>query len=346
MTMYSDAGDLVKSWYAVGKSKKFGKKPTKVRIFDIDIVCWRKDNGEVAAILDRCNHRNVPLSEGRIVDQCIVCPYHGWKYDDRGQCVQIPSEGPNPDRIPNKHVEQFPVKEIYGLVWLWMGRSHDVDKEPFEMPLLKEKKWHHYYMVTQFENNVTDLVENFMDVPHTVFVHKGWFRDRKQIRIEAKVERTENSVLVTYDQSNDAIGFSDRIFNPKKLPMQHTDNFYMPNNTRVDYIYGAEERGFIITSTCTPVSPFLTNVYTLITYKFGWWSLVAKRLLHWYTKRVINQDVWIMKVHGDQVKKMGQMDYRSTQCDTMHLYIQSLRKAAKNKQSPPNSMIKNIEFWI
>lgn len=347
MSMYETSGNLVNSWYAAGLSSGFKEgKPVKVRIFEVPIVCWRKNDGSIAAILDRCNHRNVPLSDGQIVDQCIVCPYHGWVYNGEGQCVQIPSEGPHVERIPTKKVEGFPVKEMYGLVWIWMGRSTPPFKDPFPMPVMAEKKWNHYYMVTHFENNVTDLVENFMDVPHTIFVHKGWFRDRKQIRITADVERTSDSVLVTYDQSNDAIGFSSWLINPKNLPMKHTDNFYMPNNTRVDYIYGAEERGFIITSTCTPVAPFSTMVYTLITYKFGWLTPIAKLGLNSYTRKVISQDVWIMKKHGDNVREFGYQDYRSTQADTMHLYIENLRKASEEQKSPPPPLKKEIEFWV
>ena len=347
MNMYKASGNLVNGWYAAGLSKSFKTKQAKrVEIFEIPIVCWRKEDGQVVALLDKCNHRNVPLSEGKINKDCIVCPYHGWTYDGAGQCVQIPSEGPHTERIPNKKVEYFPIIEENGLVWLWMGENKNPDRIPFQMPTMKEKGWHSYYLTTYFENNVTDLVENFMDVPHTIFVHKGWFRDRKQIRIGANVERTSDSVLVSYDQSNDAIGFSNKLINPKNLPMKHTDNFYMPNNTRVDYIYGAEERGFIITSTCTPIAPFSTMVYTLISYKFGWMTLLAKMGLNSYTRKVISQDVWIMKLHGDNVKKLGQADYRSTQCDTMHLYIESLRKAATNGEPHPAPITKEIEFWV
>jgi phenylpropionate dioxygenase-like ring-hydroxylating dioxygenase large terminal subunit len=203
-------------------------------------------------------------------------------------------------------------------------------------------------METSFNNSVTDLVENFMDVPHTVFVHKGWFRDRKQICIKANIERTQDSVLVTYDQPNDTIGFSGWLVNPKGLPMKHTDNFYMPNITRVDYIFGEGERGFIITSTCTPVSPFETKVYTLISYKFGWLTPVARLGLAAYTRKVITQDVWIMDVHGKNIKKFGGTDYNSTQCDYMHVYIESLREQATANDNgtslPPIN--KDIEFWV
>jgi len=346
--MYDDSGTLVEHWYAAGQARDFKKgKPVAVTIFELPIVIWRKKDGSMDAILDRCNHRNAPLSKGRVVKDCIVCPYHGWTYDGEGQCVEIPSEGPHTERIPNKRVRQFSTAEAHGLVWIWMG-SDAPDREPFPMPVMDEYGWRSYYMATTFKNNVTDLVENFMDVPHTVFVHKGWFRDRKQICIQAKVERTQDSVLVSYDQPNDSIGFSGWLVNPKGLPMQHTDNFYMPNNTRVDYIFGENERGFIITSTCTPISPFKTKVYTLISYKFGWLTPLARMVLGAYTRKVINQDVWIMDIHGENIKKFGGEEYRSTQCDTMHLYIESLRRHAKGERvsHPPKPMEKEIEFWV
>lgn len=336
-------------WYAAGRSRDFKKgKPVAVTIFELPIVIWRKTDGSVHAILDRCNHRNAPLSKGRVVKDCIVCPYHGWTYDSGGQCVEIPSEGPNSERIPNKRVRQFTTAEAHGLVWVWMGRKGAPEEEPFPMPVMDEYGWRSYYMVTTFKNNVTDLVENFMDVPHTVFVHKGWFRDRKQICIKAKVERRPDSVLVSYDQPNDSIGFSGWLVNPKGLPMQHTDNFYMPNTTRVDYIFGKNERGFIITSTCTPISPFKTVVYTLISYKFGWLTPLARLALGLYTRKVINQDVWIMDIHGENVRRFGGTEYRSTQCDTMHLYIESLRKYARSEtvSHAPKPIEKEIEFWV
>lgn len=345
--MYHNSGDLVNHWYVAGKAALFKKgKPVSRTLFEIPLVIWRMQNGDLTAVLDRCNHRNAPLSKGKVQNDCLVCPYHGWTYDHTGQCVNIPSEGPHTERIPNKKVEHFPVKEAYGLVWIWMGRNKPPDKEPFEMPLKKEKGWKSYYMVTHFENNVTDLVENFMDVPHTAFVHKGWFRDEKKIAIKALVERKEESVHITYDQPNDSIGFSNFLLNPKGLPLAHSDNFYMPNNTLVDYIYGHEERGFIITSTCTPIRPYETMVYTLITYKFGWLTPFARLGLPWYTRKVIDQDVWIMKIQGNNLRKFGETHYHSTQCDYMHVYIESLRNQAQTNKGKPKPVKKDIEFWV
>jgi phenylpropionate dioxygenase-like ring-hydroxylating dioxygenase large terminal subunit len=162
------------------------------------------------------------------------------------------------------------------------------------------------------------------------------------------VERTEDSVLVSYQQNNDSIGAFDWMINPKGLSMQHTDKFYMPNVTRVDYTFGDEEKAFIITSTCTPISPYESIVYTLISYKFGWFNQFARLFLPWYTKRVINQDVEIMEIQGKNIKHFKETRFKSTQADLIHLYIESIRGFAKSrgKGIPPKPIKKNAEFWI
>ena len=347
--MINSSGLLKFYWYAATVSSKLKTNvPYPITIMELPLVIWKNKEGILSCILDRCNHRNAPLSKGKIVSDCLVCPYHGWEYNGDGQCVKIPSEGPNIERIPNKKVDAFPIIDKYGLIWIWPTLEKQPDKDPFPIPLINTQGWSQYYMTTNFENNVTNLVENFMDVPHTVYVHKGWFRETKKICIKAKVERTKDSVLVSYDQPNDTIGFFGWLVNPKRLPMKHTDNLYMPNVTRVDYTYGESERAFIITSTCTPISPLKTKVFTLITYKLGWINLVAKQFLKMYTRKVIDQDVWIMKVHGQNLKTFRKIDYSSTQVDFMHVYIESLRNHAQNPEMEftPQPIVKQIEFWV
>ncbi|NRA69090.1 MAG: hypothetical protein HRU19_31755 [Pseudobacteriovorax sp.] len=179
--------------------------------------------------------------------------------------------------------------------------------------------------------------------PHTVFVHKGWFRDQEVTPVPTKVERTTNSVIVTYGKKDDSIGFSDRVINPKKLPMVHTDKFYMPNNTRVDYIYGENERGFVITSTCTPISPWRTKVYTCISYRLGILQSTAALWLPWYTRKVIEQDVEIMKIQRDGING-DDVTFKSTGADLPHIYIEALRDAAVAGKQPPRPQIREIDF--
>ena len=346
--MLEDSGLLKNYWYVLARDFELHpRNPLRRVLFEIPIVLWRDSHNNPVAMIDRCSHRNAPLSQGIICNNSIRCPYHGWTYDLDGNCIEVPSEGERSFTSKSRGIRTFPTLEKYGLVYAWIGDGPP-DKEPFPMPYWKQAGWGSYYMYTEFDNNVTNLVENFMDVPHTVFVHKSWFRKQKEIQIGMEIERTEDSVLVTYDQPDDSIGFSGWALNPKKLPLTHTDRFYLPNVTRVDYVFGADERAFVITSTCTPISEYKSAVYTLISYKFGLLNPLMRIILPPYTRKVIDQDVWIMKLQGENLKTFGGSNFCSTPADTLHVFIESLRDWATNggKDDKPEPRKVNQEFWI
>lgn len=350
--MRKRSGLLAEYWYAAARAEEVtGDRPLGRVVLGEMMVLWRTPNGRPVAMLDRCLHRNALLSEGDLFDGCIGCPYHGWTYDQTGRCINVPSEGPNGEAPSGeRRLTTFPAREQDGLIWVWMGLDGQPkpNVEPFAMPYYRAPGWGAYYMTTRFENNVTNLVENFMDVPHTVFVHRGWFRSRSKKRIDTKVERTENSVLVTYDQPQDSIGASHLILNPRRLPMVHTDKFYMPNTTRVDYVFGDLERAFVITSTCTPIDAGTTMVYTLISYKLGMFNGIAKLVLPWYTRRVIQQDVDIMEIQGRALRHYGRNDFSSTPADTLHVHIEALREWAEGGgvTEKPEPRVDRMTFWI
>ena len=350
--MRHSVGTLDRQWYVAGRSHQVtAKKPFAAQILEEKLVLFRDPAGRPVALVDRCLHRNAPLSEGDLFDGCIGCPYHGWTYDRSGAVVNVPAEGPSGAAAPLR-LESFPVRERDGLVWVWMGGpDHPPDREPFPMPNEGLPGWRSYFMETDFDNGVTALVENFMDVPHTVWVHRGWFRSRSRKPVDMKVERMDDAVLVTYDQPADEIGFTRLVLNPKGLPMTHTDRFYMPNVTRVDYLYGDPEdpaTGFTITSQCTPVSPLRSRVYTHIGLKLGPLTPLLEPFLRFYTRQVIEQDVDIMRVHGRNMGHYGGRQFASTPADTLHVFIESLRDWAEGgERGPkPEPTVAEARFWI
>jgi phenylpropionate dioxygenase-like ring-hydroxylating dioxygenase large terminal subunit len=344
--MRDNCGTLNQNWYAACTSAELGKdKPLGRMIMEEMIVLFRDQTGHPVALLDRCLHRNALLSEGEVFDGCIGCPYHGWTYNHLGQVVNIPSEGPETYVRPDKTIVRFPTRDAHGLVWVWMGDPERVTGEPFPMPWYQEDGWMTYYMITPFNNNVTNLAENYMDVPHTVFVHSKWFRNAKRVRGEALAVRTRHSVEITYYHQDD-IGFADWALNPDRLPMVHTDKFYMPNVTRVDYSWG-DKRHFVISSQITPVRPYESMVYTAIAFKFGWLTPLLKPFFSWYTRKVITQDVEIMDVQVKALKHYG-AEFMSTEADVVHEYIESLRDHAESGEvgPTPEPEERRISFWI
>lgn len=351
-------GNLHEEWYIAARSRDVtNDRPTAVTVMEERIVLYRTSDGEAVALLDRCLHRNAQLSRGKVFGNCIGCPYHGWTYDRRGSVVFVPSEGPKvdgtqaeapPDR-PRLRVERFPVREQQGFVWVYLGTpERAVDKDPFRFPESGDG-WKGYGMVTRFDGDVTDLAENFMDVPHTAFVHAGWFRPSTQPtrRTRAVVERTASSVLVEY-LGKDTLGAAVRwLMRLDTDRMVHTDRFFMPNCTRVDYLFGTS-KGIIITSQVTPISPGKSVVFTAIHYRMGLLNPIVRAWFPWYTRRVIQQDVEIMQVQTENLARFGRRRFNSTSADVIHRSIEALREHALRggDGDPPPPEKREIVFWM
>jgi phenylpropionate dioxygenase-like ring-hydroxylating dioxygenase large terminal subunit len=186
-------------------------------------------------------------------------------------------------------------------------------------------------MVTRFSNGVTNLVENFMDVPHTAFVHGAWFRNRQNKLLPVRVESIDESVLVTYEEGDRVTG-AGRLFARSGAPAEHTDKFHAPNITRVDYRFGGDA-AFVITSQVTPVGPLDSVVYTAISYRLpgGKLGALAARalapMLRWYTTRVIRQDVDIMAIQAAGLSNApGGGHFLGTEADAIHVAIETWRR--------------------
>ena len=228
-------GELINNWYIACLSSELGTTPFECIIYDTKLVLFRDKKNIATCLINKCLHRNSELSRGKVVDGQLECPYHGWAYNSEGIVTSIPSEGP--DLLHGKRcLKSFKTVEQEGVVWVWMGDPSKLnDKLPWKFPHSTGEDslgWTHYYMVTDFSNEVTNLVENFMDVPHTVFVHKGWFRNRSLQKVPITVETKNGGVMVTYHQKKDNIGVLIKpLLNPKNNPMIHTDHFVFPNIT-------------------------------------------------------------------------------------------------------------------
>lgn len=343
-------GKLLDHWYIACLSHELASgRPLERVIYDRSWVLFRDKDGRPSCLPNRCLHRAVRLSEGDCRDGRLHCPYHGWVYDSDGKVVSIPSEGP---QVVQRKLQLAarPCVEQDGCIWIWLGDgAPTTPTPPWRFPKADDPAWTHYFMITDFSNEVTHLAENFMDVPHTIFVHKNWFRTQALREVPIELRVANGRVLVTYHQPNDSIGWSHRIINPKKKPMVHTDEFIFPNITRVDYTFG-EEHGFIINSQCTPVGTLQSRVYTYIAYRTGasWLTSLLKPFFRFYTRVVIEQDVDIMQNQSESLRENFTPRFMSTDADEIHIAIEHLRELGR-EGSPEvwtYEKKKDKKFWI
>ena len=320
---------LQNDWYIACAARELKRKPMPVRIFSNGYVLWRDEAGNAHACLDRCAHRNAPLSKGYVEHNCIVCPYHGWQFGADGHCEKIPSLAEGRTIPSQAKVHSVSVCEQDGYVWICPGENPP--PKPREFPHCDENGWTTFRMKTRFASNVESCLENFLDCPHTATVHKGWFRNPDPREMDAIVRKKRDVVEVEFENEPISNSFISRLFYPKNSTLQHTDRFIMPNLSRVDYRFD-DRHHFIITSQATPVDEMITDVYTVISFCYGKIGWLVRLVFEPMSRHIIQQDVRIMKLQGDNLQRFGGADYAHVETDLISLHMQSMRRRVERGQ--------------
>ena len=339
--------DVRMFWYVLADVRELGRSTVIARtVLDEPIAVFRDDGGRAVALRDRCLHRNAPLSAGRVTGGRLRCGYHGWLYDGDGRVVEVPSLGPGAPRTPCGRAPAYPVCEQDGYVYARLADVRAGEARPFPIPHLGERGWGHVRLVNRFPSTVTNCVENFVDVPHTAFVHAGLFRSRRGERLRARVVRAHGTVRVTYQNERRNLGAFAWFSNPAGREISHTDTFFMPNVTCVEYGFG-DDRRFVITSQSVPVSHDETIVYTDLTFRYGAWTRPAAPVVRWLAQRVIDQDVRILGRQRAAIRRSGER-FTHTPVDIIHVWIESIRgelAAGRDPRRLPERSA-DVEFWV
>lgn len=339
--------ELADFWYIACQSDEL--KPGAVlsrQILGQRLAVFRDRAGAAHALKDLCLHRNAPLSSGRVVDQGLRCSYHGWIYDGRGKVAEVPSLGPDQSRIGGRCQIAFETLEQEGYLYVRLSRRPEADIRPFSMPHYGERGFARVRLVNRFENTLTNCVENYVDIPHTAYVHHGIFRKPKAQRLTASVRRWEGRVRAEYRNESTNLGWFSWFLNPRGAPVLHSDDFHMPNVTCVEYSVGESCR-FFITSQSIPVTPTETLVYTDLTYHFGLWTALARPIVRRQAQAVIDQDIDILKRQMESLKHTRQ-EFTHTPADIIHVFIESIQReleAGRDPRALPERR-EEIEFWV
>ena len=172
-----DRFDWQEVWYPVFYIEDLDKtKPAKFTLLERDLVIWwDRHTNSWKAFDDRCPHRLVPLSEGRIAeDGLLECPYHGWAFKGDGNCDRIPQqpEGGLAHTSKRACVKTLPTAERQGLLFIYAGKPENAPqvKIPIIEPLESEK-WTLFGTFRDLPYDAITLLENVLDASHLPFTH-------------------------------------------------------------------------------------------------------------------------------------------------------------------------------
>lgn len=146
--------------------------PVRVQLLSERMIAFRDSAGKLGLTDEFCAHRGVSLWFGRNEEGGLRCPYHGWKYDVSGQCVDVPSEAVESGYCKKIKLKAYPLVERGGVLWTYMGPPELQPALPeYEFAMVGAK---HRYISKRFqESNYLQAMEGGIDSSHVSFLHSG-----------------------------------------------------------------------------------------------------------------------------------------------------------------------------
>jgi phenylpropionate dioxygenase-like ring-hydroxylating dioxygenase large terminal subunit len=320
-------------WYIACRSKDLRKKPLSRQIMDCPLVLFRDHHGKAVVLEDRCRHRNSPLSNGKVCEGTIQCPYHGWRYHGDGSVASIPAKPMDQRWKYPAGVKSYLCHESQGYVWICLSNA-PVSAKPTPFPYLGEPGWLSFRMKTRFNAGVDACLENFLDCPHATYVHRGWFRSPTHKKVRVIVRTLEDGAEAEYFEEPREKSAVWSLLAPKKAQMKHTDRFIAPSTSRVDYNF-SNGMHYSITSSCTPLENDVTEVFTVITFRIRWFGHLVRLYFKPLSKLIITQDVNVLNAQTNNLRKFGGSDYVVMDTDLLFKPIKHWREAMENELAPP-----------
>jgi phenylpropionate dioxygenase-like ring-hydroxylating dioxygenase large terminal subunit len=336
---------LARAWYVACESRELGKKPIRRELLGAPFVLFRGEGGRAAALLDRCPHRNVPLSLGRVVSGGrLECAYHGWQFEGSGRCALVPGlTGSGEAR--ERRAPAAAVREAHGLVWVWPELEQEPTSEPFPLGAAPPG-YTRVVRAVEAPATLHATLENALDVPHTAFLHRGLFRGAgKKNEIRATVRRSADRVEVEYagePRPSGAVGF---ILSPSGGTVEHWDRFILPSIAQVEYRLGKESH-LTVTAFGTPVSDYLTRLYAVVDFRSPLPGLLVRPFLEPVALSIFRQDQRILAAQAGTVREFGGEQYMSTELDLIGPHVWRLLKQAEAGALPPEetSVEREVRF--
>jgi phenylpropionate dioxygenase-like ring-hydroxylating dioxygenase large terminal subunit len=128
------SGFVPEGWYWLTRSEKIKKsKAYPIKFLNTELVLLRGEDNTVRAFDAYCPHMGAHLCDGTVEGNAIRCPFHFWKFNSDGKCIEIPAQT-ELTNIPS--LRPHKIREAYGLIWLWTGEASD----PEDIPVIPELK--------------------------------------------------------------------------------------------------------------------------------------------------------------------------------------------------------------
>jgi len=169
-------GELVRQyWIPAALSSDLAgpdSEPCRIKLMGEALVAFRDSTGQVGLVQNHCPHRGASLFFGRNEESGLRCVYHGWKFDTRGNCVDMPNEPAESDFKSRVRARAYPCVERAGVIWTYLGSANPPPPLPdLEWAVVPDDQ--RYVSVRVQECNWVQALEGAIDASHSNFLHSS-----------------------------------------------------------------------------------------------------------------------------------------------------------------------------
>ncbi|NEQ49848.1 MAG: aromatic ring-hydroxylating dioxygenase subunit alpha [Leptolyngbya sp. SIO3F4] len=302
-------------WYPVFWADQL--KPGEVvpiKIWNSSLAVYRDADGTVHAMADACPHKGVELHRGEVHGKNLVCPYHGWEFDTKGQCVGIPYF-PAEQKLPCAQAQVYPAQEAYGIIWVFPGAPEAANKQPLpEVPQYGQPGWFMVRIPGHFQAHFSICNENTMDVFHG-FLHKdlqGWY-DPKLLNLKQDDDGVAADYQVSYE------GFLSKLLG---LGTKGSDSTTRTVSIRYRYPHYATSLESVSSLYLMrlPVGPTETKSFSLLFLKLPLPQWLLSGALSRVLEKVILNSIFLKFLHQDV--EMMESEQRNYSIDPQRNYVE------------------------
>ena len=151
-------------------------RPVKaVRLLGQDLVLFKNAQGEFG-LLDRdCPHRGADLAFGRNEGDGLRCPFHGWKFDTQGRCIETPAEPSGSTLCQHVRQRHYPLQACNGILFAWLGDEGSTPPPLPAIDCLRAPSTHSFAFKGLWRCNWLQAFEVGIDPAHASFLHRFFF---------------------------------------------------------------------------------------------------------------------------------------------------------------------------
>jgi phenylpropionate dioxygenase-like ring-hydroxylating dioxygenase large terminal subunit len=230
-------------WYPILESRQLGDKPICVERFGEKLAVWRDQNGWPAVLHNQCPHRRAPLSLGTVNGDGLVCPYHGWRFNRAGECVERPLEE---TKAPNERhaVKSYAAEDRAGYIWMFYGDR--TKATPLQVPPeLEDESWYPFKIEYVWDTNWLNVLDNVLDPLHAIYLHQGAVTQQRRAKFK--------SFQITKDDERGfRLGKLGYLPDGSVGPVEGEVEFVLPNIVRLDIADGTHSGVYRVIIMPTP----------------------------------------------------------------------------------------------